>query len=241
MNTLLHKSEDRGNAQHGWLDAWHSFSFASYHDPKRMGFGTLRVLNDDTIAEGMGFGEHGHENMEIVTIPLHGQIEHKDSMGNGEILSVGEVQIMSAGTGIRHSEFNPNDDSITQLFQIWVFPRKNGITPDYGQRLFDALERQNTWQTLVAPDGNNDRQAEGALLIHQDAWFSRADLQADSALSYSLNKEGNGVYLMVIEGSVEVNGQALNKRDALGITDTQEFNITASHDAQILAIEIPMS
>lgn len=240
MKTLLHKSEERGHANHGWLDAKHSFSFASWFDPEKVHFGALRVLNDDTIAEGMGFGEHPHDNMEIVTIPFGGRIEHKDSMGNGEVLAAGEVQLMSAGTGIRHSEFNPDDDQVTRLFQIWVFPKEKGIEPDYGQKEFSESDRQGNWQVLVAPDGDNSQGSAGPLKIHQDAWFSRIDLNSGEEATYTLNKPGSGVYLMVIEGSVNVHGQDLGKRDALGISETSDFKIETTSDAQLLAIEVPM-
>lgn len=240
MKTLLHKSEERGHANHGWLDAKHSFSFASWYDPEKVHFGALRVLNDDSIAEGMGFGEHPHDNMEIVTIPFQGRIEHKDSMGNGEVLAAGEVQLMSAGTGIRHSEFNPDDDQVTKLFQIWVFPKEKGIEPDYGQRKYAPEDRQGNWQVLVAPDGDNATEGEGPLKIHQDAWFSRIDLKEGEETLYQLNKNGNGTYLMVIEGEVDVHGQHLGTRDALGVSETSDFKIEVKKDAQLLAIEVPM-
>lgn len=239
MKTVLHQSRDRGHVNHGWLEAKHSFSFASWMDPDRMNFGALRVLNDDTIAPGMGFGEHGHDNMEIVTIPLAGQIEHKDSMGNGEILEAGEVQLMTAGTGIRHSEFNPNHHLETKLFQIWILPRKKDTPTDYGQRAFSPTDRQGKWQVLVSPDGDNSPESSGPLKIHQDAWLSRIDLAAGKKATYSLHGSGHGVYLMVIEGEIVVGGQTLYNRDALGISHTHDFQIETSTDTQLLTIEVP--
>lgn len=241
MKTKFLSANDRGHAQHGWLDAKHSFSFASYHDPEKVHFGALRVLNDDTIAAGAGFGEHPHDNMEIVTIPLSGQIEHKDSMGNGEVLSAGEVQIMSAGTGIRHSEFNPNDDQETRLFQIWVFPRERGIEPDYGQRAFEVEGRQGKWQTLVSPQGSNQEGQSGPLLIHQDAYFSRVSLQAGQSIEYNLHNPDHGLYLMNIQGEFLIEQNTLGPRDALEVQETSSISIQAKEDGDLLAIEIPMT
>ena len=245
MRHEIYSAADRGQANHGWLKARHTFSFAGYNNPKRVHFGALRVLNDDVIDAGQGFPTHPHENMEIVTIPLEGQIAHKDSMGNGETLSVGEVQVMSAGTGIRHSEYNPNDNKKTALFQIWVFTKKKNREPDYGQRAFSSKDRQNRWQALVSPSGSNSRdKKQGALLIHQDAWFKRADFNADIDFTYKLEDPKSGVFLMVIDGSIEIKGQTLHKRDAIGLTkfaDLPEFSAKSLKKTELLLIEVPMS
>lgn len=235
--TILHKADARGGADHGWLKAKHSFSFASYQDtdPARIHFGALRVLNDDTIAPGMGFGRHPHDNMEIITIPLEGALAHQDSMGHKEVLHSGEVQVMSAGTGLYHSEYNASETDYLKLLQIWVFTRKNGVTPRYGQAHFDKVDRINKLQPIVTPGPT-----ESGLWIHQDAWFHLGSLQKDFKSDYSFKKSGNGVYAFVIEGSVTINGQELNKRDALGVRDTDSLSIEAQADTELLLIEVPM-
>ena len=232
MNTVIHKANDRGHANHGWLNAHHSFSFAGYYDPKKEQFGTLRVLNDDIVEAGFGFGMHPHNNMEIVTIPLKGALQHKDSVGNSGIIKAGDVQIMSAGSGIMHSEHATADEDVN-LFQIWVFPKKVNIAPRYDQRTFDEKERENNWQIVVSPNAEHN-----ALWINQDAYFSLGNFT--TATSYKVNKEGNGVYLMVTEGEIEIDGNKLSKRDAIGITDTTEFQINVTQPSKLLIVEVPM-
>ncbi len=235
MNTVLYPSAERGHANHGWLDSFFSFSFAEYHDPKKVHFGALRVLNDDSIAGGGGFGTHPHENMEIVTIPLEGKLAHKDSTGNEGIIEKGDVQIMSAGSGIRHSEYNASAKDFAKLLQIWVFPKVKNIKPLYGQKKFEVGDRLNSWQVVVSPDVTDN-----ALPINQDAKFSLVDLQAGKSIAYEMKWENSGLYLFVINGSVRTAGQTLSKRDALGVTATKDVLLEAIVDAQILAIEVPL-
>jgi redox-sensitive bicupin YhaK (pirin superfamily) len=234
-NTVIHKAHSRGNANHGWLNAYHSFSFASWFDPERIQFGTLRVLNDDTIAAGMGFGTHPHDNMEIITIPLEGDLAHKDSMGNAATIKTGDVQVMSAGTGIQHSEFNPNTNQHTKLFQIWLFPKYRNVEPRYQQITLDPSLQKNSFDQILSPNPD-----DAGVWIHQDAWFYLSDFEADFTKKLTLKKEGNGFYIMTIEGEIEVNGQKLEKRDALGIWETSEIEIKAISNAKFLIMEIPM-
>ncbi|MBK9485231.1 MAG: pirin family protein [Chitinophagaceae bacterium] len=236
MKSILFKATDRGTADYGWLKPNYYFSFAQYHDNTKVHFGLLRVLNDDFIAGGGAFSTHPHDNMEIVTIPFTGAIKHKDSTGGEGIIKAGDIQIMSAGSGVQHSEANASATDSATLFQIWVFPKERNIKPRYGQKTFDVTERANKWQTVVSPID-----ADNALWINQDARFSLTNLQAGAALDYSNSFKNNGVFLVVINGSVEVNGQPLNKRDALGISETEHFTVKASEDAELLAIEIPMN
>lgn len=235
MKPILHMANNRGHADHGWLIAWHSFSFANYHDPSKVHFGVLRVLNDDTIAGGMGFGTHPHDNMEIITIPLSGQLEHKDSMGNTGIISKGEVQVMSAGTGIRHSEKNKNQNDALKLLQIWVFPDKRNVEPRYDQKGFDLEAAKNNLLTIVSPMGEKE-----GLNIHQNAWFSLGKLEKGFATTYDLKDKKNGVYAFVIDGDVTINEETLNRRDGLGIAETAKLEIKAITDAELLLMEIPM-
>nr|WP_157868456.1 pirin family protein [Flavobacterium indicum] len=235
MKTVLHTSESRGHANHGWLNAYHSFSFANWYNPERIQFGQLRVLNDDTIAAGMGFGTHPHDNMEIITIPLEGDLAHKDSMGNASTIKNGDVQVMSAGTGIMHSEFNPNHDQQTKLFQIWVFPNKRNVTPRYQQISLNLEDRTNTFQQILSPNPDDD-----GVWIHQDAWFHLGKFTKDSTEKYTIKKEGNGVYVMVVSGKAIINGQELKQRDALGVWDTNSFDIEMSANTEILLLEVPM-
>lgn len=234
MNISIDKSETRGHANYGWLDTYHSFSFSSYFNQEKMGFGLLRVLNDDTVAPGSGFGLHSHSNMEIISIPLEGSLRHTDNTGNSEVINMNEVQLMSAGTYIQHSEFNASDTGPVNFFQIWIYPRKMNTEPHYEQMKFDPLERKNKFQTIVAPDANN------ALIIQQNAYLSFAEPDAGQILKYDIKIPGNGVYLILIEGEIEIDGNKLNRRDAAGITDTQNFEIRASADSFLLVIEIPM-
>lgn len=236
-NITVHTADTRGHVNHGWLNAKHSFSFASFYNPERVQFGALRVLNDDIIAPGMGFGKHPHDNMEIVTIVLDGALEHKDSMGHGEVLRPNEVQAMSAGTGIFHSEYNHNKDKPINLLQTWIFPNKKNVEPQYAQTVFKEEERENKWQMLVSPVGSND----AGLKIHQDAWIYRTKLSEGQSLTHQLNKKENGIYLFVIEGGIKVEDKTLGKRDAAGITDVESVNITATADSDILMFEVPMN
>jgi redox-sensitive bicupin YhaK (pirin superfamily) len=234
-NTVLHKADTRGHADHGWLNAYHSFSFASWYNPERVQFGALRVLNDDTIAAGMGFGTHPHDNMEIITIPLEGDLAHKDSMGNTEIIRNGDVQVMSAGTGVKHSEFNPNDDQRTKLLQIWVFPNQQNIEPRYQQISLNPEERKNKLQQILSPNAEDE-----GVWIHQDAWFHLGKFDKGIATTYSLKKEGSGVYAFILSGNVMINGQELETRDGFGIWDVNSLDIKATSEAEFLLMEIPM-
>lgn len=235
-NQLIHKAATRGHADHGWLRTNHTFSFADYYNPERVHFGALRVLNDDYIAGGMGFGTHPHDNMEIITIPLEGDLEHKDSMGNGTVIKHGDVQVMSAGTGITHSEFNHNKTKSVQLLQIWVFPNKRNVTPRYDQITLDVNERRNKLQQILSPNSDDE-----GVWIHQDAWFHIGRFDQNFETTYTWKKQGNGVYVFVIKGDITVNGTALNERDGSGIWNTDSMSIQAnSADAELLIIEVPM-
>lgn len=235
MKTILHKAESRGHAKQGWLDSWFSFSFANYYDPERIRFGVLRVINDDIIDPGTGFDMHPHDNMEIVTIPLEGGLRHEDSTGAKGVINAGDVQIMSAGTGIVHSEFNASHQLHAYTLQIWVYPKKADIKPRYDQKKFDAAERLNHWQTLVSPQAD-----AGALWINQDAYFSRADVEAGKELTYTLHNKNNGVYAFIIEGKLQIGDTVLSRRDALGITETENITIKALDYSEVLFIEVPM-
>lgn len=237
MNTIIHKASQRGFADHGWLKAAHSFSFANYFDNEKIHFGKLRVLNDDLISPARGFDLHPHQDMEIITIPLSGALRHTDNMGNEEIISTGEVQVMSAGTGIWHSEFNASKTDDLSLFQIWIFTNKKGLKPGYNQKKFDETERVGKWQLLVSPNGQNN-----ALSINQSAYISIIEFTSENSTIYHLNEQGNGVYFMLIEGEAEITGNTLQKRDAIGvwnIIDSIEINFTRS--SKLLAIEVPMN
>lgn len=236
MKTILHRAETRGHANHGWLDSHHTFSFAGYQDPSRVHFGMLRVLNDDIVKGGMGFGRHPHDNMEIVSIPLRGALEHGDNTGGHGIIRSGEVQIMSAGSGIAHSEKNASSTEDVNFLQIWVFPKERNIQPRYEQKLFESKDRVNKFQVVVSPEKN-----ETSLWINQDAWFNLASLKKDSVTDYKLHDSSHGVYAFIIEGNVTINGQPLNKRDGFGVWDTDSVSVTASDDAEVLLIEVPMT
>jgi redox-sensitive bicupin YhaK (pirin superfamily) len=233
--TTLHKANTRGQADHGWLNARHSFSFAGYNDPARVHFGVLRVLNDDIVAPGQGFGRHPHDNMEIITIPLEGALEHQDSMGHKEVIQSGDIQVMSAGTGITHSEYNASKADYVKLLQIWVFPKLHNVAPRYGQATFKKEDRINKLQQIVSPGP-----ADHGMWIHQDAWFHLGSLEKGFQTEYKLKKAGNGVYAFVIEGDVTINGISLNKRDGLGMSDTDRLSITAESNAELLLMEVPM-
>lgn len=236
MKTILYKEGTRGHAYHGWLDTRHTFSFANYFNPNRMGFGLLRVVNDDKVMGGEGFGTHPHDNMEIVSIPLAGGLAHKDSMGHEEVIKPGEIQVMSAGTGITHSEYNASNIKPVEFFQIWVFPREKNVKPRYDQKAFDFNTKRNDFTNIVSPDG-----AEESLWVNQDVWFNIGYFDKDADKTYNIRKEGNSLFAMVIEGEFEVGGTVLSRRDALGIYDTASVDIKAlSDDARILLIDVPM-
>jgi redox-sensitive bicupin YhaK (pirin superfamily) len=233
---IIHKASSRGEANHGWLHSFHSFSFASYYNPEKIHFGALRVLNDDTVAGGMGFGTHPHDNMEIISIPLEGDLEHKDSMGNVAVIKKGDVQVMSAGTGIQHSEKNKNIHEEVKFLQIWVFPNKKNVTPRYDQISLNLNDRHNKLQQILSPNSEDE-----GVWIHQDAWFHLSKMDKDLTLPYSFKKAGNGLYAFVLNGQFEIEGELLDNRDAIGITDTLQVQIKAmSEGAEILLMELPM-
>ena len=234
MNTVFHPADSRGHADHGWLDTHHSFSFASWQNPERMHFGALRVLNDDAVTGGAGFGTHPHDNMEIVSIPLSGDLEHQDNMGNATVIREGDVQIMSAGTGIMHSEKNHNANEDVRFMQIWVFPNERDLTPSYGQLTMDLADQKDNLQCVVSPDGK-----EG-VRIHQNAWFHMGRLSAGWNENYALHGAGQGLYAMVLEGEATLAGQPLGRRDAVGVWDTPSVKIEANEDTRLLLIEVPM-
>lgn len=236
MKTIFHKSSERGHADHGWLNAHHSFSFADYHDPGKVHFGMLRVLNDDIVAPGMGFGTHPHDNMEIVTIPLKGSLEHKDSMGNIGVIKPNEIQAMSAGTGIRHSEYNHSKTEEVNLLQIWVFPKLRNIAPRYDQKTYNLDDAIGKFKTIVSPEKSED-----LMWINQDAFFSLGKFMPKQHADYKIKHPGNGAYVFMIEGEATINGQKLGKRDAMGIWDTDSFPIDIDSDAEILIIDVPMA
>ena len=235
-HSVLHKAATRGHANHGWLDSNHTFSFANYHNPERMHFGVLRVLNDDMVAEGRGFGKHPHDNMEIISIPLEGDLQHEDSMGNKAIIRKGDIQVMSAGTGIIHSEYNKNTDQVVKFLQIWVYPNQRNVSPRYDQITLDITQRQNKFQQILSPNPEDE-----GVWIHQDAWFSMGDFDKDVQTKYQIKKAGNGVYVFVIKGSVTVEGQELESRDGFGIWDVAEINLkVTSADTEILLMDLSM-
>ncbi len=235
MKTLIHPAKERGMANHGWLNAAHSFSFANWYNPEKMQFGALRVLNDDIVAPGRGFGEHPHDNMEIVTIPLTGSLKHKDSLGSEGMIKNGEVQIMSAGTGIYHSEFNASQTEAVNLLQLWVFPKEKNIEPRYDQFNYQDQLKQNQLLTVVSPE-----KSEKTMWINQDAYFTLGDFDADANAKYSIKKPGNGAYVFLIEGKAVIAGNSLAKRDAVGVYDTQEFELEFKEPSKVLIVEVPM-
>lgn len=237
MNTVLHKANTRGEANHGWLQSKHTFSFANYHNPERMHFGVLRVLNDDVVAPGMGFGTHPHQNMEIISIPMEGDLEHKDSMGNVAVIKSGDIQVLSAGTGITHSEYNKNKDKQVKFLQIWVFPNKKNVTPRYDQISLNVNDRNNQFQQVLSPNPD-----DAGVWIHQEAWFNMTNLEKGKELSYQLNNpERNGVYVFVLKGDATVNNQSLNNRDGLGVWDVSQLDIKADSNTELLLMEVPMN
>ncbi len=233
--TILHKANTRGVADHGWLKSYQSFSFAGYYNPERINFGALRVLNDDKVTGGNGFGEHPHDNMEIISIPLEGDLQHKDSMGNTTTIKAGEIQVMSAGTGIYHSEYNADSKNPVKFLQVWLFPNKRNVTPRYDQQLINGADKINEFIQVLSPNNYDD-----GVWIYQDAWFNLAKFNNNITKTYTLNKNGNGVYVFILKGQIEVNGQLLETRDGFGIWQTENFDIKAVSDAEFLLMEVPM-
>lgn len=236
MKTVLHKAKTRGHANHGWLNSHHTFSFANYYNPDRMHFGVLRVLNDDVVAGGRGFGTHPHDNMEIISIPLEGDLEHKDSMGNTAVIKSGDVQAMSAGTGVYHSEYNKQSDKEVRFLQIWVFPNKKNVEPRYDQITLDKGQLKNNFKQILSPNADDD-----GVWIHQNAWFHMGDLEKGTETHYDIKDRNNGVYAFVLEGEVSINGQALEKRDGYGVWDTDQISIKADSNAKVLLMDVPMA
>lgn len=236
MKSVLHKASSRGNANHGWLNSYHTFSFANYYNPERMNFGVLRVLNDDVVAAGRGFGKHPHDNMEIISIPIEGDLEHQDSMGNVTVIKQGDIQVMSAGTGVFHSEVNKNKDRQVKFLQIWMFPNKKDVTPRYDQITLNPSDTKNKFAQILSPSKN-----DAGVWVHQNAWFSLGDFETEKQQEYIIKKEGNGVYVFVLEGEINVDGQALNKRDGYGLWDVSKINITCKSKSKVLIMDVPMS
>lgn len=236
MKTILHTADSRGHANHGWLDSWHTFSFGHYYDPSRVRFGVLRVLNDDTVAGGMGFGRHPHDNMEIISIPLEGDLKHQDSMGNVAVIKHGDIQVMSAGTGIQHSEQNAHTDRPVKFLQIWVMPNKQNVTPRYDQITLNSADSKNTLQQVLSPSAD-----DAGVWIHQQAWFHLGTFDAGIQATYTQKVAENGTYFFVLEGSFIINNQQLNRRDGLGVEENSIHAIEAlAADSKILVIEVPM-
>ncbi len=235
METVFHKANSRGHANHGWLDTYHTFSFGHYYDSARMGFGALRVLNDDRVEAGKGFGTHPHDNMEIISIPLEGDLEHKDSMGNKAVIRQGDIQVMSAGTGVFHSEYNLNSDQAVKFLQIWIFPNKKDMEPRYDQRSIRDIEQANQFNQILSPHKDDQ-----GVWIHQDAWFHIGNFEAGKSTSYSLNRSENGVYLFLLEGEGEVEGQLMEPRDGMGIQGLSEITFNSNKPSRILLMEVPM-
>lgn len=235
MKTVYHKSDSRGYADHGWLKSHHTFSFANYYNPERMNFGVLRVLNDDQVSSGMGFGTHPHRNMEIVSIPLAGDLEHKDSMGTVAVIKKGEIQVMSAGTGVQHSEYNKNKDELVKFLQIWINPTKMDVEPRYDQISIKEGEKLNDFQQILSPKADDE-----GVWIHQNAWFNMAKFDQGNSKEYQLNDPKNGVYVFVLKGSAKVGDQTLETRDGFGIWETDKFTLEALEDSEILLMEVPM-
>jgi redox-sensitive bicupin YhaK (pirin superfamily) len=235
MKTVLHKADTRGHANHGWLDTHHTFSFANYHNPERMHFGVLRVLNDDRVAEGRGFGTHPHDNMEIISIPMEGDLEHKDSMGNVAVIKEGDVQVLSAGTGISHSEYNMNQDTEVKFLQIWVFPNKKQVEPRYDQISVREIEKENQFYQILSPFKDDQ-----GVWIHQNAWFNLGKFSKQTKVDYTLNLSDNGIYAFILEGKANIQGQELEKRDGFGLWNTDIISVIAEKDSNILLMEVPM-
>jgi len=237
MEKVIHPANSRGTANYGWLNANYSFSFANFFNPEKVQFGLLRVLNDDFVKAGMGFGTHPHKNMEIISIPLKGEIKHKDSMGHTEVIQAGEVQVMSAGTGVEHSEFNSSKEELN-MFQIWIFPEKDGLEPRYEQKDFSMLMQSNELINVVAPKSD---QSENSLYINQQAYLYLGDFQVGKKIDHTLKSENNGVYVFLIEGDTDVEGTKLEKRDAVGIWNTSNISLEFKTPSKVLLIEVPMN
>lgn len=234
-NSVLHKAETRGDADHGWLHSRHTFSFADYYDPERVHFGMLRVLNDDIVEAGMGFGTHPHDNMEIISIPLEGDLEHRDSMGNVSVIKHGDIQVLSAGTGITHSEYNRNKDRKVKFLQIWVFPDRKDVKPRYDQITLNVEDRHNKLQQILSPSPDDP-----GVWIYQNAWFHIGQFDKGFTTDYNIKSRGNGVYAFVLSGEVTINNQDLKPRDGFGIWDVDKFSVKANTDSELLLMEVPM-
>ena len=235
MNKIIHRANSRGHAAHGWLDSYHSFSFANYYNPEKMNFGALRVLNDDTVQGGKGFGTHPHQNMEIISIPLEGDLEHKDSMGNVATIKQGDIQVMSAGTGIQHSEYNKNENKEVKFLQIWMIPNQQNLTPRYDQISMNDIRKDNEIYQILSPNKNDQ-----GVWIHQNAWFFMGEFNTDKKIIYNLKDDKNGVYIFILEGEIEIDEELLNQRDAIGIWDKKEFEIKVKENTKFLVMEVPM-
>jgi hypothetical protein len=236
MKTVTHKAATRGSANHGWLNSKHTFSFANYYNPERMNFGALRVLNDDIVQAGMGFGTHPHENMEIISIPLEGDLEHKDNMGNVTVIKKGDVQVMTAGTGITHSEYNKSKSNEVKFLQIWITPKELNVSPKYDQISTNDIEEKNKFYQVLSPNKNDQ-----GVFINQDAWFSLGNFSAGKTDTYKIKKNNNGVYLLILDGEIEVNGEILSKKDGIGIWDTDEVTVKVNENASVLLMDVPMN
>ena len=235
INTVIHRAHTRNSADFGWLKVNHTFSFANYYNPDRMNFGALRVLNDDTILGGKGFSTHPHENMEIITIPLEGSLNHKDNMGNGSVIKDGDIQVMSAGKGIQHSEYNANEKLEVKVLQIWLHPDKKNVTPRYQQLSIKEISKKNSFYQILSPSKNDQ-----GVWIHQNSWFLLGEFSVNKTTNYKLHSKMNGVYAFVIEGKANINGHDLNKRDGIGIWEIDSINISNSINSKILLMEVPM-
>ena len=236
MNTVIHKANTRGHANHGWLDTHHTFSFANYHNPERMHFGVLRVLNDDRVAAGRGFGTHPHDNMEIISIPLSGDLEHQDSMGNKALIKEGDVQVMSAGTGIQHSEYNRNPDQEVKFLQIWLFPKQKNVEPRYDQISLSEIKQANEFYQILSPHADDQ-----GVWINQNAWFHLGEFNEPKELNYELKSKDNGLYVFVLEGDVIVEDHSLELRDGIGLWDTDHVNLKTTSGSRLLLMEVPMN
>ncbi|MGZ3883346.1 MAG: pirin family protein [Bacteroidia bacterium] len=235
-NSVIHKADTRGHASHGWLDSYHTFSFANYYNPERMHFGVLRVLNDDTVAPGMGFGTHPHDNMEIISIPLEGDLEHKDNIGTTSVIKHGDIQVMSAGTGISHSEYNRNKDKPVKFLQIWVIPNKRNAAPRYDQITLNPADHHNRFQQILSPDP-----ADEGVWINQNAWFHLGKFDQNKTAEYAIKDKKNGVYAFILNGTATIDGNTLNKRDGFGVWDTDKITIASHSDnTEILLMDVPM-